>query len=158
MKNWIVLIILTFPALSGFSQIPKNSQNFMRIDGKPQVKYADEYFDVDTTTITIKVKDIQKISDEYKVIRKNKLGFVDIQIPSEKSIEEFTNILSRDNSIEEIIISTFVKYNFTSNDPSLSSQWHLSAINAFDAWNITTGSSDVIVGILDTGTERKRFL
>jgi subtilisin family serine protease len=153
MKNWIVLIILTFPALSGFSQIPKNSQNFMRIDGKPQVKYAGEYFDVDTTAITIRVKDIRNINDEYKVIRKNKLGFVDIQVPRERSIEEFTNILSRDNSIEEIIISTFGKYHFTPNDTDLSSQWHLSAINAFDAWDITTGSPDVIVGIFDTGTD-----
>jgi subtilisin family serine protease len=153
MKKWIVLIIFAFPALNGFSQISKNSQNFMRIDGKPQVKYAGEYFDVDTATVTIKMRDIQNTNDEYKVIRKNKLGFVDIQVPGKKSIEEFMNILSRDSSIEKIIISTFGKYHFTPNDPYLSSQWHLPVINAFNAWDVTTGSSDVIVSILDSGTD-----
>jgi hypothetical protein len=117
MKNWIILIIFAFPAWNGFSQILKNSQNFMRIDGKPQIEYAGEYFDVDTTVVTIKIRDIQNMNDEYKVIRKNKLGFVDIQIPDKKSVEEFTNILSQDSSIEEIIISTFGKYHFTPNDP-----------------------------------------
>ncbi|MDR2805318.1 MAG: S8 family serine peptidase [Dysgonamonadaceae bacterium] len=153
MKNWLILIILTFLALNGFSQIPKSSQNFMRKDGKPQIKYADKYFDVDTTTVTIKVKDIQNIKNEYKVIRKNKLGFVDIQVPDKKSIEEFTNILSQDNFIEEIIISTWGEYIFIPDDPNLSSQWHLSKINVYDAWDITMGSPDVIVGILDSGTE-----
>jgi hypothetical protein len=36
---------------------------------------------------------------------------------------------------------------------NLSSQWHLAVINAFDAWDVTTGSPGVIVGILDSGTE-----
>jgi subtilisin family serine protease len=146
-------MLFVFPALNGFSQIPKSSQDFIRIDGKPQVKYAGKYFDVDTTTITIKVKDIQSIKDEYKVIRKNKLGFVDIQVPDKNSVEEFAAILSRDDSIEEIIISTFGEYHFIPNDTYRTSQWYLPTINAFNAWDITTGSPDVIIAILDSGTE-----
>ena len=33
----------------------------------------------------------------------------------------------------------------TPNDPSYGSQSHLNTINAPDAWNITTGSSDVVI-------------
>ncbi|TVR07681.1 MAG: hypothetical protein EA401_14685 [Planctomycetota bacterium] len=50
------------------------------------------------------------------------------------------------------------------NDPSFNQQWSLhntgqesgtpgADISALDAWNITTGSSSVVVGIIDTGTE-----
>ena len=48
-----------------------------------------------------------------------------------------------------------VKANLTPNDPDLARQWYLlngtGGINASDAWNITTGSAQVTVAVLDTG-------
>lgn len=40
-----------------------------------------------------------------------------------------------------------------SNDPFLLDEWHLGAIRAYDAWDSTTGSKDVIVAVLDTGID-----
>ncbi|MFN0204799.1 MAG: S8 family serine peptidase [Planctomycetota bacterium] len=40
----------------------------------------------------------------------------------------------------------------TPNDPFFGNQWHLPAINIPQAWNITKGSANVIIAILDTGT------
>jgi hypothetical protein len=39
----------------------------------------------------------------------------------------------------------------TTNDPFFSQQWHLNKIGAPAAWDQTTGSSEVIVAVLDTG-------
>jgi thermitase len=39
----------------------------------------------------------------------------------------------------------------TPNDPSFGSLWGLTKISAPNAWNTTTGSGNVVVGILDTG-------
>jgi len=39
------------------------------------------------------------------------------------------------------------------NDPVITSQWHLSKINAFQAWDICKGDTNVIVGIVDSGTD-----
>ena len=39
------------------------------------------------------------------------------------------------------------------NDPMYSTQWALQTINAEQAWDITTGSKNVVVGIIDTGIE-----
>jgi subtilisin family serine protease len=39
------------------------------------------------------------------------------------------------------------------NDPAFSSQWHLPQISAPAAWDVTTGSPNVIVAILDTGVD-----
>ena len=55
----------------------------------------------------------------------------------------------------KIIVQKFSedeKINFVPNDPSLASQWHITKINAPQAWDINTGSSSVIVGIADGGT------
>jgi len=42
---------------------------------------------------------------------------------------------------------------FTPNDPSYSQQWHLPKIKADSAWDYTTGSSSVVVAIVDTGVD-----
>jgi thermitase len=39
----------------------------------------------------------------------------------------------------------------TPNDPRYSEQWHLPSVSAPQAWDITTGSSDVTIAVIDTG-------
>jgi len=39
------------------------------------------------------------------------------------------------------------------NDPLLATMWHLEAINAFEGWDIDTGSADVTIAIVDTGVD-----
>jgi subtilisin family serine protease len=42
---------------------------------------------------------------------------------------------------------------FPPDDPYLPWQWNLSRINAFGAWDITTGSEKVIIALIDTGVD-----
>ena len=39
----------------------------------------------------------------------------------------------------------------TPNDPSLNFQYYLNLIHAFEAWDVTQGSSAIVIGIVDTG-------
>ena len=41
----------------------------------------------------------------------------------------------------------------TPNDPQAGSQWDMAAIDAQNAWTITTGSASVVVAIIDTGVD-----
>ena len=41
----------------------------------------------------------------------------------------------------------------TPNDPSFTQQWALTKINAPQAWDMTTGSRDVVVAVIDTGVD-----
>jgi serine protease len=42
---------------------------------------------------------------------------------------------------------------FTPNDPAISSQYYLDLINASEAWDISRGSTSVVIGIVDTGVD-----
>lgn len=46
----------------------------------------------------------------------------------------------------------YTRFN-TPDDPLYSSQWHLPIINASSAWDITTGSPEAMIGIIDDGVE-----
>jgi subtilisin family serine protease len=41
----------------------------------------------------------------------------------------------------------------TPNDPYFSSQWHLGAIQMPSAWGVTTGSSNVVIAVIDSGAD-----
>ena len=43
--------------------------------------------------------------------------------------------------------------NFTPNDPSVASQYHIGKINAYNAWNVWQGDTNVVIGIVDSGTD-----
>ena len=46
----------------------------------------------------------------------------------------------------------YIQYGFElPNDPGYSLQWHYPIINLPQAWNVTTGSEDVVVAVIDTG-------
>lgn len=42
----------------------------------------------------------------------------------------------------------------TTNDPYLSNQFYLNRVKAYQAWDIETGDTNVVLGITDTGTDR----
>jgi subtilisin family serine protease len=42
---------------------------------------------------------------------------------------------------------------YISNDPYLGSQWHLSKIQAPTAWDLSSGSENVIIAVIDTGVD-----
>lgn len=50
------------------------------------------------------------------------------------------------------------------NDPRFPSQWHFVNVKALEAWDVTTGHSDVVIAVIDTGIlnhrdlEEKRFI
>lgn len=54
-------------------------------------------------------------------------------------------------NIEYIEPNYIYSAQFTPNDPSLSSQWAWSVIQAFQAWDTTQGSASTVIAVVDTG-------
>ena len=69
---------------------------------------------------------------------------------------DFNKLIKRMESFSEIDYSE-PKYldflDFQPNDPSLNSCWHLSKIQAFDAWSLGAGSDSVVVAVVDDALE-----
>lgn len=54
--------------------------------------------------------------------------------------------------IKEAVEKEYTYYPLrTANDPGFASSWALQAVNAPDAWDITTGSSNTVVAVIDSG-------
>ena len=87
----------------------------------------------------------------------NTLGFMRLKTPAGKSVEDMVAIYSRNPDVEYAEPNFIVTAHMVPNDPYYHPyQWHLDnstygGINMETAWDISTGSSSVIVAVLDTG-------
>ncbi|MDP4267487.1 MAG: S8 family serine peptidase, partial [Bacteroidota bacterium] len=68
-------------------------------------------------------------------------------------IEEAINLLYKSELIDYAEPHYIQKTLLTPNDPNISSQYHLNLIHAYEAWDICTGDTNVVIGIVDTGTD-----
>lgn len=112
-------------------------------------------------TITVKFKNGAKPEDaadfekanNLQVLRKNVLGYIDYQLPENADIFAVATAMSQNPLVESVDLNSFGEYVITPNDPDLISQWYINTISAPNAWNISTGTTNVVVGILDSGTD-----
>ncbi len=83
--------------------------------------------------------------------RLDKLGVtvIDVQPGTEDAVLQS---LSRNPLFGEVEFDHYAKPASVPNDPDLSSQWYLTKIQAFSAWNITTGASFPIA-VIDSGVD-----
>jgi thermitase len=75
-----------------------------------------------------------------------------LRVP-EHRLPVILNALSRNPNIEFVEPDALIEPGLIPNDPHYSKQWHLPKIEAPEAWKVTTGSSSVIIAILDTGVD-----
>ncbi len=73
-----------------------------------------------------------------------------------ESAEEMLARLRADAEVEYAVPDRKVYLHATPNDPGFTNQWYLqnaqpSGINATAAWDITTGSNNVVIAVVDTG-------
>ncbi|MDD4236826.1 MAG: S8 family serine peptidase [Bacteroidales bacterium] len=151
----IALLILVFISITTFSQTKiVNHHKLVISHDKPKLKQGEQFFDLDSKTITVKVSEGKELDKKYKVTRINKLGYIDITVPDDENFEKFIQKLEKDKSIELIEYASIGAYiDFFPNDPDRHLQWHLPVINMPQAWDVTTGSSSVVVGVLDSGVD-----
>ena len=62
-------------------------------------------------------------------------------------------ILSELPGIVSVSSEHKVRAAYTPSDPSITLQWGLDTVNAYEAWDITLGTHDVVVAVLDTGID-----
>jgi subtilisin family serine protease len=153
MKKIILLIMVCLP-LWAIAQETQTYGTLLKKDGLYYVETDGIAYLADTSVVTVKFKNgVKQTTMAIDTIRANKLGFIDIAVPISISLEDFVVMLKKTEDFEYVDYNSFGELCFSPNDPLLSNQYYPSYVNAFEAWNITTASSSVKVGVLDQGLD-----
>ena len=83
----------------------------------------------------------------------NKLGFITLSVPEGINVENYVSMLRSRDEFEFVEYDVLFEYCFTPNDTSISSQWYLNRINAFNIWYYTMGNRNIKVAIIDSGVD-----
>jgi len=76
-----------------------------------------------------------------------------LKIPLNADVQSIARELSQNPNIEYAEPRYIYKMYDVPDDPLYSDQWYLPKINASDAWDISQGDADVVIGIIDTGVD-----
>jgi gliding motility-associated-like protein len=77
----------------------------------------------------------------------------ELKFSGNSNIEEVINEILQDPQVEYAEPSYIYHSNYIPNDPSLGSQSYLNLVKAPEAWDIIRNASNVIIGIVDTGSD-----
>lgn len=82
------------------------------------------------------------------------IGWVPVRLPFGMSVEEGLRRYRQSSFIENVAPNVVYKPLVVPNDPLVSSQYGLLAVNAFAGWELETGSSNkVTIAVIDTGVD-----
>ena len=101
----------------------------------------------------IKEYGIQSIE---KAFRTNDIHLIQtylITLKSEKYLNDLINELNKQSFIDYAEKIPIYELFLTPNDPQHSAQWNLATIQAEQAWNISTGNTNVVVAVTDDAIE-----
>ena len=76
-----------------------------------------------------------------------------IILSSDDLMDRAVNELSKDSNLLWAEFETINRPKWVPNDPMITSQYVHQRIKSFDAWDYTTGSYDVMIGIADSGVK-----
>ena len=161
-----LLISILFASMASAQRMSLNNRQYEKVNGQWHRMENGRQFRVNNSVITVKFRkevnpqviDAFNKSQNVQILRKNILGFVDIKIPAKADpllrVQAFLN----SPLVEIAEANTFGEYIGIPNDPNFSNQWHHKHpqdhdIDTPEAWDIETGSPNVTIGILDSGTD-----
>lgn len=82
-------------------------------------------------------------------------GFQVLRVAPGQKVEDVVQVLSRNQWVESIVPDRLFQIAATPNDPRYNEQWDLfeaaGGLNLPEAWDITAGSEEVVVAVVDTG-------
>lgn len=160
-------IVLAFIAETATAQIVYlNNHQFDYVNGKWYLIYQNTATQVNHQVITVKFKDgvtntlMNQLNNAHgmTVLRTNILGYYDLQLPQGVDPIATVQTYQANSLVEYVQPNTFGELFGDPNDPNFTNQWHHKHpqdrdIDTPEAWDIMTGNPNVIMAILDSGTD-----
>lgn len=104
----------------------------------------------------LRVAQVEEIAQRYggKIVDKVSIGNRDIALTVELPLSDISKFIKEASTVASYIEPNWKwRAQLVPNDPFWSLQWGPQKIGAEWAWNITTGSMDVLVAVVDTGID-----
>jgi hypothetical protein len=110
----------------------------------------------------LKLSAVQKISNTfqlaiahpvYDIHHKELEKWKTFEFESSKDMRRALFALASLDEIEYVGENQAFKLDYVPNDPQINEQWALAKMGVFDAWDIETGSKDVLIAVIDTGID-----
>ena len=155
MKKFVCLVIFVLCSyqLVLTQQINRNDR-LVRVNDAVFIEENEKRYMIDRDVVTVKLKpEVYKIRNDFQELRSNRLGYIDLSVPEGVDIEDYVTMLEKTGDFDLVEYNGLGELCFVPNDTRRTEQWYLNSINAYTAWDITTGNSNIIVAVLDTGTD-----
>lgn len=96
----------------------------------------------------------EKSLDQYGnvVTSSHQLNFQVVSVKS-KNVQEVVNRYKKNPNVAYVEPNYLMHASFVPNDPSFKDQYALKKVDAEKAWDVTKGSKDILVAIVDTGVD-----
>lgn len=151
-KSLLLAVIMVLSSFSCLAQEKEPVQKTVKENDTLFVIDHGRKYVVDKTVIKVKPKKDEYRQDEtYRNLYTSKSGYHYLEVPTGMDIENLSELLKQSNQCEDIEYVTECKILFEPNDPHKTHQWFINKINLKDAWDITTGNSNIKVAIIDVG-------
>lgn len=98
------------------------------------------------------VKPVQDFSADGERYSDLSLIYI-VRYNADKNIEDAVNLIYNSGEVEYAQPKYIQQVQFTPNDPSLGSQYYINRIQAPAGWDIQQGDTNVVIGIVDSGTD-----
>jgi len=169
-RHALLPVILLAGSLSAQTvSYQRSGNNWIRSEG-------DHTYRVDPSVITIRTdldRDVAGILEALqgelagaRMLRENRLGFRDIEIPTGGDVMDFVTQLRNTGLFELVEENTIGRYGVVGGpptDPMFGSQWNLhntgqtggssdADVDALEAWDIEDGDPSIVVAVADSGT------
>ena len=156
-KISFILLVLSFLSISCNAQ-NLYEKTIIRSDNKVWLVENGRKSVVDEKIVIVKPK-TKEIMSSLSFVETKELGFgiFEIAVPENVKVENFVSELKKTRIFEFVDYNICGDYVLSVNDSHASNQWYLGTINAYAAWNITTGSPQVKVAILDSGIDASHY-
>jgi len=99
------------------------------------------------------LKRLKRAPEGLKVPDLSSIYKIKLDCEIQQSLQDAVQAYQSNPNVEYAELNYIVSMDLTPDDPFYRSQWSLHRTDAPEAWNVSTGSSEIIVAVVDTGVD-----
>lgn len=157
MKRIFILISIILLAISANTSAQNTVENTYMIKLKPQYRHLFSQKSITALLPDNKAQVTPAYPTHKPLLHKDNAHMVDLSLiytlTTNKADTRHIQQLMQTGYFEYVQPKYTHQYLYIPNDELIDNQWHLNTIHAYDAWDICTGDSNVVIGISDSGLD-----